>query len=180
MSTANMLQYVKKYPDAYQMMAEVMDDVVGHSYEQAVEKWGAFIVDVSRKCYNAPVTEKQATALVKAVLQKKQFDQAREDEAVLLTSPVIEGRITITGEVVVLKIQETQYGDTLKMRVLDDRGFALWGTVPKALRQHTLLKGDRVEFEASVKKSRDQETFGFFGNPRGGKLVSRAEKAPLP
>lgn len=163
---------VSEYPDAYAAMAEVMDDVTAHGREVALDKWGDFIVDVSTKGYNARITEKQASSIVRAVEgRKKYMEKVAEDDD--NASPVIEGRQTITGEVLVTKWKSTMYGDALKMLVRDDRGFKVWGTMPKALRVLTpdVDKGDRVRFEASVEKSDDDETFGFFKSPRGGEKV---------
>jgi hypothetical protein len=78
------------------------------------------------------------------------------------SSPVIEGRITVTGEVLSTKWQEGDFGGALKMLVRDDRGFKLWGTVPAAISPD---RGDRITFTATVTKSQDDETFGFFKRP---------------
>lgn len=80
-------------------------------------------------------------------------------------APVIEGRIVLTGRVVCVKLQESVYGTTVKMIVLDDRGFKVWGTMPKALEEDNVSKGDRVTFTGTVGVSDDDETFGFYVRP---------------
>lgn len=47
--------------------------------------------------------------------------------------PVVEGRIVITGEIVGVKLVESDYGTVKKVTVLDDRGFRVYASLPKAL-----------------------------------------------
>lgn len=84
-------------------------------------------------------------------------------------TPVVEGRIDIAGKVLSTKWQESLYGDTLKMLVLDDRGFKVWGTVPAAI--DDVERGNRVAFTASVERSDDDETFGFYKRPVKAELI---------
>jgi hypothetical protein len=87
--------------------------------------------------------------------------QAEAQGAVEL-KPVVEGRITITGEVVRLYSRESDYGVQFKMIVLDDRGFKVCGTQPASL---DVNEGDRVEFVATVEASPSDNTFGFYKRP---------------
>jgi hypothetical protein len=94
------------------------------------------------------------------------------------TAPAPAGRIEITGTVLIARLKSSQYGDVIKLRVLDDRGFAIWGNAPQAFLGEVgyphgelvsmVEPGDRVTFVATIKPSDDDETFGFF---------SRASKA---
>lgn len=76
--------------------------------------------------------------------------------------PVVEGRYEIQGEVLTVKVQDGQYGSTLKMLVAVD-GYKVWGTVPSDL--YGVDRGDRVAFTATVTKSDDDEAFGFYSRP---------------
>ena len=73
-----------------------------------------------------------------------------------------EGRVEITGIVLALKMQQSEYGETLKMLVQDDRGFRVWGTVPLSL---DCNREDRVRFTATVQQSDKDAKFGFFKRP---------------
>lgn len=91
---------------------------------------------------------------------------------------VIEGRIEITGEVISSKVQYSDYGKTPKMLVLDDRGFKVWGTVPKDVPgerndedEWLATRGTRVTFTATVSRSDNDKTFGFFKRPTQAKIV---------
>lgn len=127
---------------------------------------------------------------VKAIMRDMARTERREAEkaaekAAEITSPVIEGKIQVTGEVLTIKFQESDFGGSLKMLVRDDRGFKVWGTVPSSLHltrsydeatgEWTELdgatKGSRVTFTATVERSRDDETFGFFKRPTKASVV---------
>lgn len=81
--------------------------------------------------------------------------------------------IRVRGKVLVTK-WKPGYGyyspDVLKMLVLDDHGFKLWGTVPAAIED--IEKGDYVDLIANIEPSKDDLFFGFFKRPR--KAVRRA------
>lgn len=107
---------------------------------------------------------------------------AAEKAAEPTPAPVVEGKIRVTGKIVSMKWQDSAYGPggSLKMVVLDDRGFKVWGTVPRALEgvgqyfdedadetrfDGGVERGDRVSFTATVEVSDRDETFGFFKRP---------------
>lgn len=168
------LTCIKQYPEVYQTMAEVMDDVAGHGREHAIEKWGDFIVDVSSKCYNGPISSRQADSLARAVAGRLKY-LAKKAEDAENSSPCPDGvKTRVAGEVLTVKWKSSMYGEVLKMLVRDDQGFKVWGTVPKAVRDG-LEKGDRVEFVASLERSGDDEAFGFFSRPTQAKVL---EKVP--
>lgn len=85
--------------------------------------------------------------------------------------PVTDERITFTGEILSVKWKEGPvYGSgAWKMTVRDDRGFVVWGTMPSSIDGE---KGDRVQFDATVKPSDDDPTFGFFSRPTKGTNLS--------
>lgn len=90
----------------------------------------------------------------------KREKDAEEERAT--AKPVIEGRIEITGKILAIKSEENYWGMETKMLVRDDRGFKVWGTYPSAL---TAEQGEVVTFTATVTKSDDDETFGFYKRP---------------
>lgn len=116
----------------------------------------------------------------RAETQRVEREQAKAERTPV---PVTEKRITITGVVLGFRTVESEYGVTEKMRVLDDRGFVVYGTVPTALagtyvhdEQGARIVdeagvGDRVRFDARVEVSRDDETFGFYSRPTKAALL---------
>jgi hypothetical protein len=84
--------------------------------------------------------------------------------------PVVEGRVTVTGEVLSLKEQESMYGIVTKMLVKNADGWKVWGTVPAAI-MGEVERGSVVEFAAKVQKSDKDEFFGFFSRPSKAKVI---------
>lgn len=89
-------------------------------------------------------------------------EKSLRDEAHANGDDVPQGRQVITGEILAQKMQDSLYGETLKMLVQDDRGFRVWGTVPSSLRA---VRGDRVTFTATIQQSEKDAKFGFFKRP---------------
>ena len=75
---------------------------------------------------------------------------------------IAPGRQAFAGEVLATKWKDTDFGPVYKMLVQDDRGFKLWGSVPKNIDPG---RGDRVAFVGTVEPSRDDSRFGFFKRP---------------
>lgn len=120
------------------------------------------------------LTDRQITAAERAVA--RDAERAVRDQALTATAPpaapVLTGTVTITGTVQAVRTDETPYGPQRKMRVVDDRGFAVWGSVPNAI--YAAKRGDRVTFTATVEASSDDPTFGFFKRPRRADLQPAA------
>jgi hypothetical protein len=90
------------------------------------------------------------------------------------TAPVVVGKgVTVEGKVLTVKERPGfRGGYTLKMLVKDERGFKVWGTVPRALVAAKAERGSVVRFVANTKVSDDDETFGFFSRPRKAELLA--------
>jgi hypothetical protein len=123
------------------------------------------------------LTEKQLPLVMK-LWQESQERAARqaEREATRPHEPAPEGPCTIEGEVVSLKCVEgyMRGSEVLKMVVRDDRGFAVWCTVPTAIEGDGLTRGARVRFTATVERSKQDAAFGFAKRPRAATLLARA------
>lgn len=82
---------------------------------------------------------------------------------------VVQGKkITITGQVIGFKeipdpYCHSEFATILKMIVLDDRGFKVYGSVPINL---SISKGQRIQFVANIEVSGTDGYFGFFKRPR--------------
>jgi len=119
------------------------------------------------------LSERQIDAGEQAIVRAAEYRAKREAEEANEppASPVVEGKITVAGELLAVKSQEGYYGNsTLKMLVRDDRGFKVWGTLPEAI--YGARKGDRIEFTAQVERSHDDETFGFFRRPSKAQITA--------
>jgi len=96
-----------------------------------------------------------------------------------------EGRTTVIGEVLTTKVQDSIYGDQLKMLVKAESGYKVWGTIPSCLslievtkegedkrtKQRGLARGDKVQFTAMLQRSKDDAKFGFYKRPTKAKLL---------
>ena len=121
------------------------------------------------------LTEGQANATRKFMERAAEF-AARDAERAAApepTTPLVEGRRIVEGEIVSTKWQDSLYGGALKMLVVEDDLNKVWGTVPRILDDEE-LKGARVRFQAQVERSRDDEHFGFFKRPTKAEVVTRS------
>lgn len=79
------------------------------------------------------------------------------------------GRTVVLGEVLGIKEVSSDYtytGVAYKMVVRDDSGFRVYGNVPGAfLGDRAFGVGSRVQFSASLTRSDDTASFGFFSRP---------------
>lgn len=78
-------------------------------------------------------------------------------------------KLTITGEIVSIKCQENAYGYRMVMTVKDDKGYMVWGTLPRSL--DDAEKGQRIEFIANINQSDKDTKFGFFKRPTKVKKI---------
>ncbi len=96
--------------------------------------------------------------------------------------PVPTGRILVSGKVLATKLKDSQWGLQWKMLVEDERGFNLWGSVPKSIINEDvdgcgLSRGDLVTFTATVEPSKDDNKFGFFSRPTKATATQAVEQA---
>lgn len=123
------------------------------------------------------LSEKQVDCIPAAIERQEKWKAERieRDERMPEATPVIEGRIDITGEVLSTKLQDSDYGTQYKWLVIDDRGFKVWGTIPNAALDFgslSELRGKRVTFTAAVTKSDRDESFGFYKRPTCPKVLA--------
>lgn len=117
-----------------------------------------FAQSIIEKAEREPLTLKQIVALEGCVERLK-----REAERKRTASEVPAGRHQIEGTVLSLKEKHSQFGTTLKLLVEDDRGFRVFGTVPRELLNSK--RGDRVRFTATLEPSDRDRLFGFYSRP---------------
>lgn len=113
--------------------------------------------------------------LQRLVEEKSQAERDERDAAHQNGQDSPEGRVEITGSILCFKWQSSDYGDVLKMLVQDDRGFRVWGTVPKSL--DDAERGSRVTFTATLTQSSRDAKFGFFKRPTKAAIQLTEEAA---
>lgn len=133
-----------------------------------------FLQDMQRALQNyGSLTERQAAATAKFAAKAAEFaarDAEREATKVTPEQPLTEGRREIKGEVVSTKWQDSDYGTSLKMLVVEADGNKVWGTVPSAHGEE--IKGSQVSFTATVTRSDRDENFGFYRRPTNLEVIS--------
>lgn len=123
------------------------------------------------------LSEKQVDCIPEAVERQKKWaaERIERDERMPEATEVVEGRITIEGEVLTAKLQDGYYGSEYKWLVIDDRGFKVWGTIPSCIFDGNVtmadLRGRRVSFAAAVTKSDKDACFGFYKRPTQATLL---------
>ena len=79
------------------------------------------------------------------------------------TEPLTEGRRELNGEVLSVRWKDSDWGAALKMVVRLDCGNKIYCTVPAAI--DGVEAGEHITFTATVKRSHDDEHFGFASRP---------------
>lgn len=101
-----------------------------------------------------------------------------EDNAKMKPVPVdlFDGRNTFVGEIACTKEVDGYYGTTLKMLIIEERGFKIWGTAPIALwDDHSGdVRGWKIEFDAALDASDKDDTFAFFKRPTKVSIIEKA------
>lgn len=106
--------------------------------------------------------------------------KAAEEELRAAGVTVPTGRVTVTGVVVSVKVQDSPYGFTVKMLVKSAEGWKVWGTMPRSLEGNYNTigaeEGDTVTFAAALTPSDDDPLFGFFKRPTKASIVARGSE----
>lgn len=151
------------------------------------EAWGIYTGDRTAFKYEEVTLSDIVSKLVKygavsdksidylRILLNKIADRPRVDaqraEEYALANDAPEGRVTVVGEVVSAKWQESHFGEQYKMLVKHGEGWKVWVTVPVAFGQ--VNKGDFVTFVATLKRSKDDSKFAFGSRPTGKSIVPK-------
>ncbi len=147
-------------------------------YKSERRYYFAFVNDLARdmrhnfRKYGA-LSVKQWAFLLKVIaedIERAEQHAAERANASPIPNELTEGRHTFTGIIRSTKDVENMYGITLKMLFVDDRGFKLFGSVPMSLPYNV---GDRVQFDAAIDRSNDDDTFGFFNRPTKSKNLEQ-------
>jgi len=154
-------------------------EAVGRYYEAGTEVSNHFVNDVLSKLRRyGSLSDAQRDGVINAInrgfefaarkAERVQRDAEEREAAIAAGVSMVEGRREISGEVLSVKSQDSYYGVTVKMLVKDSDGLKYWGTVPAAINPE---RGDTVTFTATVKKSDDDDMFGFFSRPSKASIV---------
>jgi len=106
----------------------------------------------------------------KGTLSERQIDalpsalgRYRDALEAIPETPLTEGRQALSGTIVSFKEVESAYGWTLKMLIRLDDGNKVFGTCPRGIDDADC--GDRVQFTATIQRSKNDPHFGFYSRP---------------
>jgi hypothetical protein len=123
------------------------------------------------------LSAKQIAFAEKLITEEREVVAAEAAKPEVAAAPV--GRVTVTGEIISVKIKHSDFGDTLRMTVKSAEGWRVNGTMPTSIAEATdawnvdlfeELRGIKVEFVATVEASGDAD-FGFFKRPAKGRVL---------
>lgn len=106
--------------------------------------------------------------------------QRAAEHAAAQPVPQTDARVKVVGKIVSTKMVDGMYGVVTKMLVQTDAGYKVFGTVPAHFMNEVsktgehCLRGFRVEFEARLERSNNDEKFGFFSRPTKPAILERA------
>jgi len=83
-----------------------------------------------------------------------------------------EGRVTVEGTVVSIKVHQGLHGEVAKFVVKTDEGWACWATVPAVLDTPELARGVKVRFVTTLTRSDRDPLFAFGKRPTKGEFVT--------
>lgn len=149
----------KELKDAAPEVWELLSSIAGVSipFEDGMgsgesKERDPFILSIADRLFNMDkfaLSEKQIAAVQRTIDKRKQFPI--EDG-----SEVVEGRVTLKGQITAVKVQESDFGTAYKVTVKDDRGFRVYVSLPKAL-------ADQAYDEFRDKIEEDGGYMGDFG-----------------
>lgn len=158
--------------EQYPVLAVLLDPEVA-------ARWGDFIGNLGWQLRdNGTLSERQIAAIPGSMARSVEWaheaavreDRERSAPPALPVPDSGKTRIVVEGEVLSTRWQDNDFGGgSVKMLLLADDGWKVWGTVPSSL---DLGQGARVRFTATVKPSGDDPTFGFFSRPTKAELIT--------
>ena len=137
-----------------------------------------FASDIAHKfLIYGSLSEKQVAAFISSIARDLKFaaDKAAEAEHAVDLPLLVEGKVSMTGEILSIKEQYTDFGSCWKMLVKLEDGNKVWGTVPSSISDAE--RGDTITFSATVTKSDKDDHFGFFKRPTKAGIEQKKQHA---
>ena len=106
----------------------------------------------------------------------EQLRQEWLDETHVTGENVPEGKVRVSGQVLAVKWQVTQFDKRLCMLVQDYNGFRVWGTRPAS---SGFWRRDHVTFTAHLSASHGDAKFGYFKYPSGCQTLRKYHENPV-
>lgn len=128
------------------------------------------------------LAERQESAALKAM------QEALEPKVEVVKVDAPEGRITDVFTVASMKVVDNGFGGVLKMRATNDKGYAIWVSVPDKIEIkevahpdafgsylycHQVDKGDKIQMSVTLKQSDNDKSFAYGSRPTKAVYMGR-------
>lgn len=178
-AAASERESVKAFGKASEFLNIAAPELVEWMLTPEAEKVGGIFLDITRKLIRFGSISKKQVAFCGKLLQdyfqrqrnggktdrELQFDAERE-----AAEDCPNGRVMITGIVLKEQMQESDFGETLKLTVKDDRGFVVYVTCPSNI-SNNVGKGSRLTMMVTLQQSDRDAKFGFGKRPSKAVLL---------
>lgn len=140
-----------------------------------------FLLDLARQHDGEKMlTERQLEAAGRSFEREAAFEARKAAEAAT-AAECPEGTQVLDGVILSTRVDDGYMGGAVVKMLVKCAGFKVWGTVPASLyssvRRHEELIGSRVRFTATVTRSNDDASFGFYSRPRKAELIEEEVSA---
>ena len=156
--------------------AEQRADLIAEHPEltDAFESNNSFIQDVMWKFHKyAELSDRQIAAVKTALIRDAEWEAKKAAE--YANNPAKDapsGRVEVTGEILSIKLRETDFFSVFKMTIKTTDGWKLWVSLPSSLDEAEAEVGDTVSMRVTVTPSNDDPKFAFGKRPSKAVLVS--------
>jgi len=124
-----------------------------------------FVADVLRKLDQyGSLSERQVAAITQSLARDRAAAERKAAEATEVKGDAPSGRQTVTGEVLSIKVKESEFGPVRKMLVKLANNAKVWTSVPN--NGDDVNRGDVITFTATFTVSNDDKGFAFGSRPR--------------
>jgi hypothetical protein len=132
--------------------------------KQPLHAGNLFVIDVLAKLNTyGDLSDRQVAAIVKSLAGDQQRADRKAAEALEVKGDAPTGRQTVTGTVLTVKAQDTDFGIVKKMLLKLANNSKVWLSVPSGAGD--LHQGDVVKVTATFQVSRDDVHFSFGKRP---------------
>jgi hypothetical protein len=122
---------------------------------------------LSKFAHYGSISPRQMECFVSSLQRDRDYAAKKAAEATEVKGALPVGkRQEFTGTIVSSRVQESQYGEQIKILVKLENNCKIWMTCPSAaLVEGMVAKGNRYTFRATVEASKDDPHFGFGSRP---------------
>jgi hypothetical protein len=181
---ANREQLQSDAPDIAAWFDEILSGAKAEDFDYVLHQ--VSIYESGRWPFNERLIAGLRRCMANSLRHEKEKESVAEQEAAGILHTFPEGRQTVEGDILSVKMQEGNFGPQLKMRVRLPGGNIAWGTVPGNLRERAGwdaedptgapiegldLCGERVRFAARFGVSQKDAHFGYFSRPGPAKVI---------